>query len=64
MLPKKIMGQSAVLSDKAAAAIQAVEGLSVPPVIQKRIKNMRKKGMSNDEIRASIIADFTARAVA
>jgi hypothetical protein len=58
------MSKYAVLSDKAAAAIQAVEGLSVPPGTVKRIKKMRENGLSNDEIRASIIAEFSARAAA
>jgi hypothetical protein len=51
----------ALLSNKAAAAILAVEGLSLSPAYKTRIEALQSKSFTADQIREAIIADFDKR---
>jgi hypothetical protein len=51
----------ALLSNKAAAAILAVEGLSLSPAYKRRVEALQSKGLTADHIREAIIADFDKR---
>jgi hypothetical protein len=61
MLSLDRMEKPLIIGEKAFAAITAVEGLCLPQEIAQQIEDMRRKGYSNDAIRAAIIADFDRR---
>jgi hypothetical protein len=56
--------RSITLGENAFAAISAVEGLFLSEQSRARIDALRKKGLSNDQIRDAIKADFRTRKVA
>ena len=47
-----------ILGDKAFDAISAVEGLSLSKEDRDRITELRRKGLTNDAIRAEIVRHF------
>ena len=49
------------LGEDAGAAISAVEGLSLSPAYRRRIDALRRKGLSIDQIRETLIADVQTR---
>ena len=53
-----------VLGQEAFAAISAVEGLALSDEDRTLIENLRRKGLSNDAIRAEISHRFGPRAAA
>jgi hypothetical protein len=52
------------LGEDAAAAILAVEGLSLSAAYHRRIVELRAKGLSSDQIREFLIADLRPRSAA
>jgi hypothetical protein len=47
-----------ILGEAAAAAMLAVEGMSLSSVDRQRIDSLRREGLSDDAIRAEIIRQF------
>ncbi len=59
-----MMCKSVIIGEKSFAAITAVEGLSVSQSDSRRMAQLRRQGLSNNDIRAAIIADIRLRAPA
>lgn len=58
------MGKEVILGEKAFAAISAVEGLALSEADRIHIAELRRNGLSNDEIRKTILANFNSRKAA
>jgi hypothetical protein len=58
------MEKRVILGENAFAAISAVEGLALSEADRTLIIELRQKGLSNDEIRKIILADFNTRKAA
>jgi hypothetical protein len=54
------MRKDVILGEKAFAAISAVEGLTLSDADRNFIAELRRKGLSNDEIRKISLTDFNA----
>ncbi len=60
----EMKNESIILGENAFAAISAVEGLVLSEESRARIDALRGEGLSNDQIRLAIIADFQSRVAA
>jgi hypothetical protein len=58
------MEHDIILGEKAFAAISAVEGLALSDTDRNLIDKLRRKGLSNEEIREITLAEFNARKAA
>ncbi|MFM9853960.1 MAG: hypothetical protein ACKVOJ_14325 [Sphingomonadaceae bacterium] len=59
-----LVKKDVTLGEKSFAAISAVEGLFLSEADQKQIAELKRKGLSNDEIRSALLAEFSARKAA